>query len=329
MSVRSRDDSDDESLMRESLAVNVPSMPIQAIIWMVASCVFFAAAAGLIRYLSTAIDPIEIVFFRNLFGVAIMLPWLMRNGLQALSTRRLPLHALRSSACLVAMTAWFIAISHTNLADAVALSFTTPLFATVAAVLLLGEMIRVHRCVALFLGFLGAMIILRPGFQEISPMDLLVLLSASMMAIAAVMAKTLTRTDSSAAIVFYTMLFLTPASLIPALFVWQTPTFYECIFLFAIGGAATLSHFCVVRAFSLADASAVLLFDFIRLPFIALIGYYAFGEKLDSLTGIGAAIIIGASVYIARRESARPTHMIGQSDAHSPRPLAGVHKSEN
>lgn len=314
--------------MRLSLASVCPSAPIQAVVWMVASCASFAVMTGLIRHLSAAIDPVEIVFFRNLFGVVVMLPWLMRNGLQVLCTRRLPLHGLRAAACLVAMTSWFYAISYTNLADAVALSFTTPLFATVAAVIFLGEMVRPHRWTAVFLGFVGTIIILRPGFQEISPLALLVLLSASMMAIAAVLAKSLTRTDPPGAIVFYAMLFLTPASLFPALFVWQTPTFHECIYLLAIGSAATLSHICVVRALALADASAVLPFDFIRLPLIALVGYFAFGEKLDAWTGIGAAIIIGSSVYVARRDTVqRPSNMIGQSGSRPIRPYAGVHKA--
>ncbi len=271
---------------------------------MVASCVFFAMLTGVIRHLSATIDPLEIVFFPNLFGIVVMLPWLMRHGLGVLCTRRLPLHAVRALICLMTMIGWFAAVSHMNLSDAVALSFTTPLFATVAAVFVLDEVMCARRCTAVFLSFVGAMIILRPGFQEITPIVLVVLLSAATMAIATTLAKLLARTESTGAIVFYTALFLTPASLIPALFVWRTPTFEELFWLLAVGGAATLCHVCLVRAFALADVTAVLPFDYTRLPLIALVGYFAFGEKLDVWTGVGSAVIMASSVYIAHREAA-------------------------
>ncbi len=270
---------------------------------MTASCVFFAVLTGLIRHLSATLDPLEIVFFRNLFGLIVMLPWLMRVGVGALSTRRPWLHALRAAFALVAMISWFTAISHVNLADAVALSFTSPMFTTIAAVIVLREVVRARRWGAVIVGFAGAMIILRPGFHEIAPESLLVLLAASMMAVGMTMIKILSRTDSTGAIVFYMVLVLTPASLVPALFVWRTPTPEELVWLLALGGAATLGHLCLTRAFSVAEATQVVPFDFIRLPLIALIGYFFFGEAIDAWTGVGAAIIVGSSVYIAHREA--------------------------
>ncbi len=270
---------------------------------MTTSCVFFAVLTGLIRHLSATLDPIEIVFFRNLFGLIVMLPWLMRHGLGTLSTRRPWLHALRAAIGLTAMTSWFTAIARVNLADAVALSFTTPLLATVAAVILLGEVVRARRWSAVLIGFVGAMVILRPGFHEIAPATFLVLLAASMMAVGMPMIRLLSRTDSTGAIVFYMVLFLTPASLVPALFVWRTPTPEELLWLLLLGGAATLGHLCLTRAFTVAEATQVMPFDFIRLPLIALIGYVFFDEALDAWTGVGAAIIVGSSVYIAHREA--------------------------
>jgi drug/metabolite transporter (DMT)-like permease len=289
--------------MPTSSAATFQSDPVRGAMWMTASCVFFAVLTGMIRYLSATLDPLEIVFFRNLFGLAVMLPWLMRHGLGTLSTDRFWLHALRAGLGLVAMTSWFTAISHLNLADAVALSFTSPLFATIAAVILLGEVVRARRWSAVLIGFAGAMIILRPGFHEIAPESLLVLLSATVMAIGMTLIKILSRTDSTGAIVFYMVLILTPASLVPALFVWRTPTPEEFVWLLLLGGAATLGHLCLTRAFAVADATQVVPFDFIRLPLMALIGYFVFGETLDAWTGIGAAIIVGSSAYIANREA--------------------------
>ena len=270
---------------------------------MTTSCVFFAVLTGLIRHLSATLDPLEIVFFRNLFGLIVMLPWLMRQGLGTLSTRRPWLHALRAAFGLVAMTCWFTAITRVNLADAVALSFTTPLFATVAAVILLGEVVRSRRWSAVLIGFVGAMVILRPGFHEIPPAAFLVLLSSSVMAVGMMMIRMLSRTDSTGAIVFYMVLFLTPASLVPALFVWRTPTPEELLWLLLLGGSATLGHLCLTRAFAVAEATQVVPFDFIRLPLIALMGFVIFGEAIDVWTGVGAAIIVCSSVYIAHREA--------------------------
>jgi len=279
--------------------------PVRGALWMVGSCVFFALLTGLIRYLSETIDPLEIVFFRNLFGMAVMLPWLWRHGLATLKTRRLGLYGLRALVGLGAMVAWFEAIARMNLADAVALSFTAPLFATVLAVFILREVVRLRRWAAVSVGFLGAMVILRPGFETIPAAAILVLASAAMMGLAVNIVKMLSRTEPTAPIVFYMVLMLTPASAIPALFVWRTPTAEELLWLAALGGTATLGHLCLVRAFSYADATAVLPFDFVRLPLIALIGYVAFDQTVDGWTALGAAIIIASSVYIARREAAQ------------------------
>jgi len=279
------------------------SPAVRGALWMATSCVFFAIMTGFIRYVTGSLDPLIVVFFRNLFGLLVMLPWLSRSGLGVLRTQRLPLYSVRALIWLCAMTSWYMAISAMNLADAVALSFTTPLFATVVAVLVLGEVVRLRRWSAVAIGFVGAMIILRPGFEEITPGAFLVLASAGFMAVGVVVIKLLSRTEKPAAIVFYMVLFLTPASLVPALFVWQTPTPTEFFWLAGIGAVGTLGHLSMTRAYSIADATAVLPFDFLRLPVVAVIGYVAFGEVLDIWTGIGATIIIASSVYIAHREA--------------------------
>ena len=272
-------------------------------LWMLASTIFFTAMTAMIRYLSGSIDPLEIVFFRNLFGLAVLLPWVMRHGMVSLNTRRLPLYSLRALVGLIAMSCWFTAISRMNLGDAVALSFTAPMFATVGAILLLGEIVRVRRWVAVLIGFAGAMVILRPGFAEIPPAAYLVLLSAMMMGLSVCLVKLLARTEQVIAIVFTMVLMLTPVSLIPALFVWQTPDPIQFAWLLAIGACGTLGHICITRAFSMAEATAVLPYDFLRLPLMAVLAWLVFDQVLDGWTGLGAAIIIGSSLYIAHREA--------------------------
>lgn len=285
-----------------SPVVATRSDPLGGALWMLASTVFFTAMTAMIRYLSGSIDPLEIVFFRNLFGLVVLLPWLLWNGAVSLSTRCLPLYSLRALAGLIAMSCWFIAISQMNLSDAVALSFTAPMFATVGAVFLLGEIVRVRRWVAVLVGFFGAMVILRPGFVEIPPAAFIVLLSSMTMGLSVCLVKLLARTEEVVAIVFITVLMLTPVSLIPALFVWQTPDLVQFAWLFAVGACGTLGHICITRAFSMAEATAVLPYDFMRLPLMAVLAWLMFDQILDGWTGLGAAIIIGASLYIAHRE---------------------------
>jgi len=272
-------------------------------IWMVAACACFASMGGLIRYIASEVHPFEIAFFRNLFGFFVMLPWLMKVGLSGLKTKRIGLYTLRGVTGIAALLSWFWAISVLPLADATALSFTSPLFATVLAVLVLSEVVRARRWIALGIGFVGALIILRPGMQAIGLPESMVLFSAAMMAASATTIKMLSRTESPNAIVIYMVIYLTPMALIPALFVWTTPSWEMLLWLGVLGVVATGGHQCLTRSFAAADASAVLPFDFSRLIFAAAVGYLFFDQIPDLWSGIGAAVIVAASVYIARREA--------------------------
>lgn len=278
--------------------------PAEAILWMLVACAMFAAIPALIRHAITELHPFEVAFFRNLFGLAFMLPWLIRSGgLKALRTDRLGLYTLRAGVSLIAMLTWFVALAHIELGDAVALSFTAPLFATVLAASLLGESVGARRWSATVVGFLGALIIIRPGHEEFGLGTGLVLVSAACIAVSIVLIKMLSRTEPSNAIVVYMVLFLTPASLPPALFVWTWPSAEMWLWLVVLGGVATLSHVCFTRAVKLADASALMPYDYTRLPFAAALAFVFFGEVPDLWTWIGAAVIAAASAYIARREA--------------------------
>ncbi|MBI2586910.1 MAG: DMT family transporter, partial [Rhodospirillales bacterium] len=245
----------------------------------------------------------EIVFFRNFFGLVFMLPWLANNGLGALKTRRLGLYSVRAVLNVVAMLAAFSALAMMPIADAMALSFTAPLFGTVLAALALAEVVRLRRWAATVVGFLGAMLILRPGFGEMNPAALLALVGAAAVAATGIVIKMLSRTESVNAIVAYMVIFLTPMSLVPALFVWTAPGLEALLWLAILGGLGTLAHIGVTRAFKTADASLVLPFDFVRLPFAALIGYAAFDERPDAWTWTAAAVIAAATLYVARSEA--------------------------
>ncbi len=271
--------------------------------WMLVAGASFAAMTALIRHQTSVMDPFQVAFFRNLFGLAFMLPWFWRTGLGALKTQRIGLHGFRAAVGLVAMSCWFLAVSMMPVAEATALSFTAPLFATIGAALFLGETVRARRWSATVIGFVGVLIILRPGEMEFGLPAILALIASAFMSMAALTVKTLTRTETSGAIVLYMGLIMTPLSLIPALYFWTAPAPLDWLWFVGLGLFATIGQLGMVRAFASSDISAVLPFDFFRLIFAALFGYLIFSEQPDMWTWLGAAVIFAATLYTAHREA--------------------------
>lgn len=287
------------------------SAPLQGALYMTAAAFLFALMNGAIRLLGDGwgaeggegMHPFQIAFLRNVFALLLMVPWVLRHGRSSLATGRLSTHFWRAGIGLIAMLTWFSAIAYLPLADAVALNFTVPLFATAGAALFLGEVVRARRWTATAVGFLGVIIILRPGFAEFTPVMALPIVAACFTAVTTLIVKSLSRTDAPAVIVTYMNLLLTPLSLLPAAFVWRWPTPTEWAIGLFIGLCAVLAHIAFTRAFVRADASAVMPFDYMRLPFVAVVGYLLFAEVPDGWTWAGAAVIAGAAIYIAQRES--------------------------
>ena len=270
---------------------------------MLAAAVFFSGLNTFIRLAAGEVPVLEVVFFRNFFNLAFMLPWLLRIGLAALRTERLGLHALRSGFGLASMLLQFWAIALMPLAEATALSFTVPLFATLAVAVVLGETVGVRRAVALIVGFAGTVIMLRPGFVEVSTPALAILAASVLIASGFTCVKVLTRTESPNAMVLFMGLFMAPVSLVPALFVWEWPSAVGWFYLVGVGACATFGHLCFNRAFASADVSVVMPYDYSRLLIVAVIGYALFAEVPDVWTWIGAGVIVAANIYIAQREA--------------------------
>lgn len=262
----------------------------------------FAAMNVVIRAMNQELHPFQVAFLRCVVGFLFMLPWLARAGFGALRTANQKLYLSRAFVGYASMLCWFTALASLPVAEATALSFTSPLFATAAASLLLGEIVRRRRWTATIVGFLGAMIVLRPGFDSVSFAHLLVLASAALGGWNSITVKQLTRTDNPNAIILYMTLYLVPMSAIPAAFVWQWPSLHAWMLTGLLGLFATLAHQSFTRALAACEASYVLPFDFTRLPMVALLAYLLFGEVPDLWTWIGGAVIVGATVYIARRE---------------------------
>ena len=274
----------------------------RAVLLMLASACLFGCMAVVIRLASAQLHPFEIAFFRNLFGLVFALPLLARHGPSLLKTSKLPLYFFRSAIGIVSMLCGFWAIVNLPLAQAVSLSYSTPLFVTIGAVLVLGEVVRARRWTAVGLGFVGVVLILRPG-AEFSPGVLVALLAAALSAAVAISIKFLSRTEKPDAIVLYTTLLWVPLSLIPALWVWENPQGITWLWIVLAGFFGTAGHMCWARALRLGDASMLTPISVLQVPIVATAGYFLFGEYLDAWILAGAGIIFLANAYIAHREA--------------------------
>ena len=263
-----------------------------------ATCV--AVDTVLARIVTRDVDPIVLVFFRNLFGLAAVLPWLWRLGRAGLVTRHWGLHVSRAGLKIVGLGLFFWGISRIPLAEATAIAFATPLFTAAGAALLLGESLRRGRFLAILIGFVGVLVIIRPGLLAPSQGALAVLASTALLAAIALIAKVLARHDTASVTVAINLALSVPLALLPALFVWTTPS-WSALGIMAVQGAiGAFSQLCMMRAFALADASLVQPLDFARLPIVAVLAYFAFGQVPDEWTWAGAAVICVAVLLLVR-----------------------------
>ena len=288
---------------RLSRSFRSATAPVRGAVWMVLACICFGTMNTMVPFLAERLHPFEIAFFRNLGQFVFMLPWLMMSGLGVLKTERIGMHLWRSVSGIVAMLLWFSALAMIPVAEATALSFTAPLFTIMGAALFLGEVVRLRRWTATAVGFLGALVILRPGFETLSTGSMLAVAGSAAIATAALAIKSLARTESTSAMVLYMGFFMTLISFGPALWVWQTPDGETLLWLAGMGLVATGAHICVNRSFQAADASVVVPFDFVRLLVVAVLGYAFLGQSVDIWTWIGGGIIFASTAYITRREA--------------------------
>jgi drug/metabolite transporter (DMT)-like permease len=291
---------------------------------MIVALFMFTVMGICIRLSAKTLPVIEVVFFRNFLAVLILLPLVARAGFGSLRMRRPKLFFMRAAINAVGMFCGFTALTLIPLAQMTALSFTTPLFVTIGAVFFFGEIIRARRIVAIGVGFLGMLIILQPwailqsadgltfGGIDTSLGALLALVSALTIAMASLIVKSLTRSESQQAIVMWMVLMQAPLALLPALWVWQWPDIEAWVYLWGMALSGTIAHLCFTRAFSLVDITALQPLEFIKLPFSVILAWIVFAEWPGVWTWVGGAIIFASTAYITRREAAarqssRPT----------------------
>jgi drug/metabolite transporter (DMT)-like permease len=278
------------------------SVYARAAMLMLGSTLSFAGMALTIRFATQTIPTTEIAFFRNLFGLLALLPLILRWGDPLPRTRHLGRYLARTTIGLAAMLCGFWAVGHLPLAQAISLSYATPLFVTIGAALWLSERVRIRRWMAVAAGFVGVLVILRPG-TGFTPGMIVALLGALFAGIVAIQIKQLSRFDSPDTVVFYTYVFWVPMSLVPALLQWVWPGPMAWVWLVSTGVLGTFGQLLWTRAIALGEVSALQPISFVQLPVLVLFGWILFGETIDAWTLLGGAIVLGANGYIAHREA--------------------------
>lgn len=256
-----------------------------------------------IKLLSQDLNPFIIAFYRCLFGVIIMLPFMIYNYPEAWKTHNIKLQFVRSAINVYSMISWFTAIGTLQLEKAAAIGFTTPLFTTILAIIFLGEVIRIQRITALIVGFIGILVVIRPGYIPFESGALWLLSAAISFSIVIIIVKKLTEKDSSLTTAFYQMAFMVPPTFFIALFFWESININQILLFIFVAIAGFITQFSFAQCLKMAETTFIMPIQFTKLIWLSLIGYFFFMEVPDIWTWIGASIIFSSILFIAYREA--------------------------
>jgi len=294
-----------------------PAQLVPVVLWMTGTLLSFSAMAVSIRELSRTLAILEILALRSALGVCVLIALaLMRPHLwRAVSVRRIRLHLMRNTVHFVSQIAWATSLTLLPLATVFALEFTMPAWTALLAALFLHERMTPSRIGAVALGFVGVLVIIRPGLQTFQPAAFLTLAAAFGYAITLIATKRLTATDTTFGIVFWMNVMQLPMNLAGSdpLFVLKLGT-AQIIPMIGLGIAGLTSHYCLANAFRAGEASLVVPLDFLRIPLIALVGWSLYGEPLDVFVFAGAGLIISGILWNLRAETTRPAALATASD---------------
>ena len=272
-------------------------------IFLIITSVFFGTV--MLSFLKIAQEDVNVYvagFFRFFLGLVIILPYIIKNKDAVLKTTHLKQHFLRAILGLPAMLLYFSALVLLPIEKLTAISFVVPLIVTILAVFFLGEKIYIYRTLALILGFSGMLVIIRPGFVDISIGVYMVLFSALLWSINIIITKKISKDDSAITILAYQSIFMSLLSFIIVLFYWEIPTLKTFIYLILAAMCGTVLHLALNHAFKLVDVSMTQPYSFLNLVFASIIGYFVFDEIPDLYTWIGALIIFIGVLIISYRE---------------------------
>jgi drug/metabolite transporter (DMT)-like permease len=264
-----------------------------AALWMAGwlSLMLMVTVAG--REALREINVFQVMELRSLIGFILLYPLIRRNGgFAAMKTSRPVQHIGRNLIHYGAQLGWFFALTLIPLGQVVSIEFTMPIWTAILAASFLGERITIWKVIAIALGIVGVIVIVRPATGEINQGQLIALAAAVGFGVSVAMMKSLTRTEKTVAIIFWMLVVQSAAGLLPALYVWKWPSAHVWGWITVIAFCGTFSHYCMARAMLHADATVVLPMDFLRVPLTATLGWLLYAERLDVLTVLGAMLIL-------------------------------------
>ncbi|MBI4005840.1 MAG: DMT family transporter [Gammaproteobacteria bacterium] len=278
-------------------------IPIRAALSAILAALMFASMGVAVRYSSEGLSNEMTVFLRNGFGLLFLLPWLYQRGLGYLSTHRPAAHIIRALAGLAAMYCFFYAIAHLQLAEAVLLNFSSPLFIAIIALIWLGEKASEKLIFAIVIGFIGVCLILKPGTEILKGAAWVGLVSAVFAALAMVTIRDLSSTEPTLRIVFYFSITATLVSAIPLFWTWHSPPWQTILAMSFAGLSATIGQLLLTYSYSLAPAAHIGPYSYSTVIFAAIYGWIFWAETPDSYTLTGAILIIAAGIITLHRRS--------------------------
>ncbi len=280
-----------------------PSRPLAGILWMLVSGACFVAVTAVVKHLGKGLPAAEAAFLRYALGLVFLIPMLGPMRAARLSRRALGLFGLRGLAHSGGVLLWFYAMTQIPIAEVTAMNYLNPVYVTLGAALFLGERLALRRIAAIVAALLGALLILRPGFRELSPGHVAMIFTALLFAASYLTAKHLSGEASAAVVVFMLSVTVTIGLAPFAFAVWVTPTPAQLAWLFVVAALATAAHYTMTLAFAAAPVAVTQPVTFLQLVWAVLLGVFVFGEPADLWVIAGGATIMGAVSFITWREA--------------------------
>ena len=286
----------------------VASQPLKAAVWMIGTMVSFSLMAISGRELAPELNTFEIMFFRSLIGLVLVVTIGTLSGtLHQIKTDRLGLHMLRNTAHFTGQNLWFLAVAFIPFSQVFALEFSTPLWVALLAPVFLGEALTRRRLLSVGIGFSGVLIVARPDFSQLNPAILAAMACAICFACSLMTTKKLTIDQSTTCILFWLTLMQLGMGLVAVVLTGNlsAPQGIDFIWVTTVSICGLTAHFCIARALALAPAIVVIPLDFLRLPLISLIGFLAYDEAFEWAVVFGAMLIFSAVLINLQAERQR------------------------
>ncbi|MGC9420583.1 MAG: DMT family transporter [Rhodovulum sp.] len=277
--------------------------PLAGILWMLLTGANFVAVTALVKVVGSGVPAPQAAFLRYVLGLVFLLPMLGQLRQARIDRPTLALYGWRGLAHALGVICWFYAMTRIPIAEVTAMNYLNPVYVTIGAALVFGEKLAARRILAVAVAFVGVLVILRPGFREVSDGHVAMLFTALFFGGSYLMAKRLSERDSAAIVVAMLSVSVTLALAPFALAVWVTPTLTQLLWLFGVAFFATAGHFSMTMAFRAAPLTVTQPITFLQLVWATLLGWLVFGEAVDGWVIVGGAMIVGAVVFITWREA--------------------------